>query len=286
MGFYRIVGRVGNYKVEANRPPEGDFHVIEFFDGKLGFGEADVVIIPGAETTVGPIDFPLAVGGAITGQVTDEATGNPIHRYRVVARLLDGDGNEVRGYGRRSDVNGNYTITGLPLGNYKVEAADPPDDGFHATEFFNNKPTFEQADVLVLAAPETTIVNVDFPLALIVRVELSSNGGLPGTLLTLDALGIKGGESVTFWIDADGDGVRDAIERDLCTVVADADDTATCNFITGNPPFVFGKGTDCTLPVLVNCNFINVIDSEGRTTNFPLALTQLAVDLQTFELEI
>lgn len=113
---------------------------------------------------------------------------------------------------------------------------------------------------------------------------MSSNSGLPGDNLTLLALRVEGGQSVTFWLDADGDGVRDTSERDLCVSVASSDDTAACTMTVSNPPFAQGKGFNCTLP-LNQCNFINFIDGKGRTTNFPLALDQEAVDRQTFELE-
>ena len=70
---------------------------------------------------------------------------------------------------------------------------------------------------------------------------MGSNDGSRGDDLTLLARGIEGNEAATFWLDLDGDGIRDQNERDLCTVLADRDDTATCEVVLSNPPFVPGK---------------------------------------------
>ncbi|HEU0020758.1 MAG TPA: IPT/TIG domain-containing protein [Dehalococcoidia bacterium] len=138
----------------------------------------------------------------------------------------------------------------------------------------------------------------DFSLpgvAVPMRVQMSSNGDPRNESMDLIALGVEGGTNVTFWLDLNGDGHRpnepgflvQPGEQDLCSVVAASSDIATCTFSVSNPPFVPGIGTDCTLPTLLACNFINAKDGDinPRTTNFPLALTQAFVDRQNFELE-
>jgi hypothetical protein len=139
---------------------------------------------------------------------------------------------------------------------------------------------------------------VDLP----VRVSMDTNGDPRGSKMTVIALGVEGGTTATFWRDADGDGVRDSGERDLCSVVATSADVATCTYTIGNPPFIPGTGTDCDVTAtdgdgLSDCNFVNVIDGDNpqRSTNFPTDdddgsstdkdLTQAVVDRQTFELE-
>ena len=124
------------------------------------------------------------------------------------------------------------------------------------------------------------------------RMIPSSNDGQVGDLLTVVASGIEGGGSITFWRDANGDGVRQAGEFDLCVLVANSDDTATCTFTIFSPlPMVPGKGTDCSVVAtdgdgLGDCNFINFLDSQGRNTTGADSdtLDQAAVDRQTFEL--
>ena len=119
------------------------------------------------------------------------------------------------------------------------------------------------------------------------RLLLADDDDDRGSKETLLILGIEGRESVTVWLDNDGDGIRDSSERDLCTVVADADDTATCEIVLNNPPFfpgIHGLGGSCTLPDMVKCNFINFVGSEGRSTDFPGELTQASVDRQIMRL--
>ena len=103
-------------------------------------------------------------------------------------------------------------------------------------------------------------------------------------------LGIEGNEGVTVWLDANGDGIRDANEFDLCNVLADRDDTAQCEITLNNPPFFpgrFGPGGSCKVgPMMSKCNFINFVGSEGRSTDFPWDdVTQASVDRQTMRLE-
>ena len=119
---------------------------------------------------------------------------------------------------------------------------------------------------------------------------MADNDDERGSKEPLFALGVEGREGVTMWLDYNGDGIRDGNERDLCKVTADANDTATCEIILNNPPFFpgdFGPGGDCDFSdgVLKDCNFINFVGSEGRTTGFPTGLTQADVDRQTMELE-
>ena len=202
--------------------------------------------------------------------------------------------------------------------------------------------------------------NFKFEFPVPVRIDMSSDGDPRGDDLTLVARGIEGNESATFWLDKDGDGVRDQSERDLCNVVADGDDTATCEVILSNPPFGPGESSDltkhdklngpvpseairltvddgkkfqagqeiklsaaepvtihsitgnvltltavttqthadnsditlvgsCKAGSLANCNFINVLGSESRTTTSSdgssRTLDQAAIDDQKFELE-
>ena len=124
-------------------------------------------------------------------------------------------------------------------------------------------------------------------LNVIARLLLSDDDDDRGSKEPLLVLGIEGKESATIWLDYDGDGKRDANERDLCNFIADPDDTGQCTIVLNNPPFFpgeFGPGGSCELPNMVNCNFINFVGSEGRTTGSPLELTQAQVNRQTMKL--
>jgi hypothetical protein len=99
--------------------------------------------------------------------------------------------------------------------------------------------------------------------------------------------GFRNATTTTFWRDANGNGMRDISEIDLCSSLT-SDGMATCTFTVTNPPFESGTGTDCVLNTdgnslgIENCNFINGID--GRNNTSAIA-TQADVDVQTYELE-
>ncbi|MCH7620899.1 MAG: hypothetical protein IH870_03275 [Chloroflexi bacterium] len=99
------------------------------------------------------------------------------------------------------------------------------------------------------------------------RMQPSNDEGARGKSFTLIASGIEGGESITFFRDPNGNGVRDTTDVDVCNVVADRDDTATCTFTVGNPPFVPGKnedldsGTDVNGAVAIAAVTVNVDDA-------------------------
>ena len=107
-----------------------------------------------------------------------------------------------------------------------------------------------------------------------VDVQLSDAKGPRGTVVTAVANGLQGG-TATFWLDRDGDGVRDTSESDLCSDQVSGD-TATCAFAITNPPFNVGKGADCTgsftggsldAGSIGSCNYVNVVDGQNTTLN-------------------
>ena len=77
-------------------------------------------------------------------------------------------------------------------------------------------------------------------LNVIARLLLSDDDDDRGSKEPLLVLGIEGKESATIWLDYDGDGKRDANERDLCNFIADPDDTGQCTIVLNNPPFFPG----------------------------------------------
>jgi len=120
------------------------------------------------------------------------------------------------------------------------------------------------------------------------RLLLADDDDDRGSKEPLFVLGIEGKESTTIWLDYDGDGIRDGNERDLCNGIADADDTFSCTIVLNNPPFFPGEFNaddgNCNVtvpPTMKNCNFINFVGSEGRTTGFPNFSSLSIADQQT-----
>ncbi|MDA0735413.1 MAG: hypothetical protein O2909_12790 [Chloroflexi bacterium] len=136
-------------------------------------------------------------------------------------------------------------------------------------------------DFFVSTSQETTEVAPGTAFSVPFIIEMSSADGPRGENLTLVGLGFKNATTVTFWRDANGDGVRDALEIDLCNAVASGADIATCTYSVSNPPFAPRLGFDCTFPNLSGCNFINAVD--GRNNKVTIS-SQADIDRSTFDL--
>jgi hypothetical protein len=156
-GVYTISGLpAGTYylKFEAT-----DF-LSSYYNGRESLAEADGVSVTLGGTT-GNIDAALVVGGRISGTVTAEGTGTPLEDVYVVAYTPT-----VTCYitewtavaSDTTDVNGDYTISGLQTGPYKVKF-EPEEYGVSAAylgEYYNNKNSLALADQFGVTAGQTT----------------------------------------------------------------------------------------------------------------------------------
>jgi hypothetical protein len=64
-----------------------------------------------------------SIGGSISGVVRDAGTGAPVAEAFVSLRI--GNSGEVAV--SQSDAQGQYTLTGIPVGTYTVYASAPPE---------------------------------------------------------------------------------------------------------------------------------------------------------------
>jgi uncharacterized protein (DUF2141 family) len=101
----------GKYAVRARA--EG--YATEWYDGTYLTNEAESVSVTVGENTP-DISFSLEVGGTISGTVTDQVTSLRLANVSVEAKRVDESG----GDGATTDHDGNYTISGLPYGDYHV----------------------------------------------------------------------------------------------------------------------------------------------------------------------
>jgi hypothetical protein len=83
-------------------------------------GSGDAVSVTSPNTTSG-IDFALPVGGAISGTVTDAASGAGISGLSVSASVVNGAGRQAS-RSAPTATGGVFTVTGLPPGGYYVLA--------------------------------------------------------------------------------------------------------------------------------------------------------------------
>ncbi len=119
LGNYTIRGvATGEYRVEFK--PEAGNYLTEFYNGVFESSEATLVKIEQAGQEKSAINAMLTQGGVIRGKVTSSATKIPLEGASVCAEEL-GRANTSCVY---TDSRGEYTITGLNTGKYRVKFSD------------------------------------------------------------------------------------------------------------------------------------------------------------------
>jgi len=162
-GNYTIEGLgSGSYTVRFSAfvpGPEAQNNYLSRYYDEKGPGEAaDPVSVTVGSTTTG-IDAELQVGGQVKGKVVAASNGVPLREVSVCALAVAADEEEF-GSCAQTNGSGEYTISGLASGSYKVkfsalnyeyeegipfeEGEIAPEEEF-TTQFYNGKPTLAQA---------------------------------------------------------------------------------------------------------------------------------------------
>ena len=154
-GDYAIRGlATGQYAVSFQSAENPDY-IFQFYKQKLFFEEATSVATVGGSATPN-IDVELAIGGRISGTVTNAANGAPIAEIEVCARESAAPNRYLSCAG--TNGVGKYTMRGLPSGSYKVEFIQW-DAGFEhelATQLYSGASTLAAAQPVAVTAPSTT----------------------------------------------------------------------------------------------------------------------------------
>lgn len=144
-GKYEVTGlAAGSYRVEFV-PSHGSIYASQFYSGKSSFPEATPVLVEEAKATTG-INAELHEGGTISGTVTNTSKAGLEHIEVIVYRT---EGKEFVGESTNTNGHGEYTVTGLLKGSYKVEFL-PGHESVYALQFYSGKSSFSEAtEVLV-----------------------------------------------------------------------------------------------------------------------------------------
>jgi hypothetical protein len=162
-GSYQLWGLIeGDYIVEF-LPKESQGVRAQFYNGKSSASEAELVhVTTGVQTE--PIDAKLPAQATISGRVTDASTHGGLPEIEVCAFGLSGP--EITEC-EFTDLSGSYELTDLPTGAYKVgffsESVEEEEEGLELSpyppQFWNDKPTWETADILTLGLGTTNGVD-------------------------------------------------------------------------------------------------------------------------------
>ncbi len=125
-GTYTLSGLpTGNYKVRFNSTNSANNYVTVWNNSKPSIATADSIAVVAGITTVG-VNATLAIGGSISGQLTDVSAG--VTNINVNAYNLFDESVATA----VTDTNGNYTIKGLPNGSYKLRFQELPNSSSYS----------------------------------------------------------------------------------------------------------------------------------------------------------
>ena len=201
-GYYRITGiPADGFLVTAGlafADPNGDI-VGEYYNNSLTTGTSSIVpVTEGADTP--DIDFSLGAAGAVAGHVSAESNGEGLANILVTAYETTLD----LQYLALSDSTGNFVLNRLPPGSWKVGASSSDN---YVGEFWNNKESFETADViLVSAGPPAGGINLALATGgTITGIITHQTGGQP--LVDLIVLAERLGDQLTRTARTDSMGI-------------------------------------------------------------------------------
>ena len=163
-GEYTVEGlQEGEYRVGFF--PENSTYLSQYYSGQTSLASANLVLVTAGETTAG-INATLIEGGKISGVVTDAYTHAGLSKITVYAHTSSG---EYSGGLAATNAKGEYTITGLATGSYKVgfsweyseaeyKACEhaprcPPK---YITQYFNDQPSEATANSVTAAVGTIT----------------------------------------------------------------------------------------------------------------------------------
>lgn len=171
----------------------------EWWDDKSSLATATTITLADSEQRTG-IDATLAVGGTISGRVTD-AGGAGVESICVDAFAVDPNLNFERQVS--TNASGDYTVDGLPTGDYKVSfnECDPSPSFFG--EYFDDVRFASQATLIhVETESSLTGKNASLDRAGSIAGRVTDDLGNPLAGFCVSASGTLGGNTTT---DSNGD---------------------------------------------------------------------------------
>ncbi|MBI5871455.1 MAG: carboxypeptidase regulatory-like domain-containing protein, partial [Actinobacteria bacterium] len=192
-GEYQLGGMpAGSYKVYFSPQSWRLNAVPEWYNDKPDSASADLVVVTGGQTTAG-IDAQLA-SNRISGRVTNEA-GEPIEGIWV---KIKSSTNPNTNYSQRSqtNANGEYVITNLQPGDWKLVFTDENPDLFqhvpYATEWYNDKTTWETADTIsLILGQEVSNVDAQLSRSPVISGHVTDANGLPVSSVQVQAYSME-----------------------------------------------------------------------------------------------
>jgi hypothetical protein len=126
-------------------------HVDTWYNGKTSGQDADLINVTAGVDTAN-IDTEMAIGGQITGHVTDAVTSAAVSS--VCVEVYDATTEQQVDNARCTDDFGSYITGGLPVGDYRLYFNVY--DGTHVPQWYDGQSTFETATTVHVSAGAPT----------------------------------------------------------------------------------------------------------------------------------
>ncbi len=178
-GNYIISGLPdGSYAVQFT-----DYNLARYFDewysDKATYATANPVAVTGSGTMSG-VNAQMTKAGRISGRLTDK---DGMGLSGVVVGVYDFNDTIIQEW--FSDSEGNYVVTYLPAGQYKVKFSGLLTSGLYTVpEWYNDKPDSASADPVAVAFENTT-ANIN------AQLQLQEGGKISGRVMDSNGKGIK-----------------------------------------------------------------------------------------------
>ena len=182
----------GQYKLQFTDCRQSPSFVTEWWNNKGDWSNADPIDISTANAT--GKDVVLVQGRTVSGRVTSNGTDG-IQGICVSAHSATAPGpwTPQVGFGNTNDT-GNYTMV-LPSGQYKVMFNDCRPSPVYISEWWNDKPSSQTADVVDVSSSNATNVNAVMAAGRTISGKVTSDGitGIPNICLNVsNAAGPQG----------------------------------------------------------------------------------------------
>ena len=143
-GTYEVEGLAeGEYKVRFSDAPT---YAVQYYNDEPSLASANLVFVKEGEAKE-KVDAALKKPGEISGRVTN-AAGKPVPGIRV--EVFGNLGEEFDEFSASTNVNGEYTIEGLPEGDYKVGFF--PGATAYTAQYYNGQSSLETASPVAVTA--------------------------------------------------------------------------------------------------------------------------------------
>ena len=163
-GEYALAGlaggdyKVGFFSINYEEGTTGQNYVAQYYNSKSSLQSAEPVSVPDSTDVTG-IDAEMQEGERIKGTVIDAESKEAIHLITVCAVKV-GDTTAERC--ANTGYNGEYAITALAPGEYKVEFVDNRYEPLYPTRYYDGKLSLAAADpISVTIGPDVTGIDAE-----------------------------------------------------------------------------------------------------------------------------